>query len=50
MRAGGALALTLLVQTDDVERGKTAVSIVNDNQFQYVMHPHEIVTLLVIQS
>jgi len=36
-------------QTDAVERGKTAVSMVNNNQFQYVIHPHEIVTLLVIQ-
>ena len=49
MRAGGALGLTLLVQADDVERGKTAVSIVNDNQFQYVIHPYELVTLRVIQ-
>ena len=39
----------LLIQTDDVERGKTAVSMVNDNQFQYVIHPHEIVTLRVVQ-
>jgi alpha-mannosidase len=36
-------------QTDAVERNKTAVSMVNDNQFQYVIHPHEIVTLRVIQ-
>jgi hypothetical protein len=39
----------LLIQTDDVERGETAVSMVNDNQFQYVIHPYEIVTLRVIQ-
>jgi hypothetical protein len=38
-----------MIETDAVERGKTAVSMVNDNQFQYVIHPHEIVTLRVIQ-
>jgi len=42
-------AVRLLIQTGDVERGKTALSMVNDNQFQYVIHPCEIITLRVIQ-
>ena len=41
--------LSAVWQTDAVESGKIAVSMVNNNQFQYVIHPHEIVTLLVIQ-
>ena len=42
-------ALSEVWQTDAVERGKAAVSMVNNNQFQYVIHPHEIVTLRVVQ-
>jgi hypothetical protein len=36
--------------TDAVERGQTAVPLVGDNEFHFIVHPHEIVTLRVTEQ
>jgi alpha-mannosidase len=36
-------------QTDAVERGQTAVPVVGDNEFHFTVHPHEIVTMRVVE-
>jgi hypothetical protein len=43
------LSLDHAWQTDAVERGQTALSIASDGQFQFTMHPHEIVTIRVVE-
>ncbi len=44
-----SLHLGQVSQTDAVERGKTAVSMDGDNQFHFTIHPHEIVTIRVVE-
>ena len=41
---------TSVSQTDSVERGQAAVPMVKDNQFNFTMHPHEIVTLRIVEQ
>jgi alpha-mannosidase len=36
-------------QTDAVERGQAAVPMVKDNEFNFTVHPHEIVTVRIIE-
>ena len=36
-------------QTDAVERGHTTLQMVGDNEFQFAVHPHEIVTIRLTQ-
>ena len=42
------LHLDRISQTDAVERGQTAISVVGDNQFDFTLHPHEIVTIRLV--
>jgi len=44
------LSLESVTQTDAVERGQTAVPMTGSNQFQFTIHPHEIVTLRVVEG
>jgi hypothetical protein len=44
-----ALHLDRVDQTDAVERGRTAVPMVGDDQFHFTIHPHEIVTLRMVE-
>jgi hypothetical protein len=44
------LHLDHVSQTDAVERGQKAVSMDGDNQFHFTIHPHEIVTLRVVEA
>jgi hypothetical protein len=37
-------------QTDSVERGQTAVSMAEDGQFHFTIHPHEIVTMRIVEK
>jgi alpha-mannosidase len=45
-----ALHLDRVDQTDAVERGRTAVPMVGDDQFHFTIHPHEIVTLRMVEA
>jgi alpha-mannosidase len=45
-----SLHLDRVWQTDAVERGQTAVSMAGDNQFHFTIHPHEIVTLRLVEG
>jgi hypothetical protein len=42
------LHLDRVSQTDAVERGQTAIAVVGDNQFDFTLHPHEIVTIRLV--
>jgi hypothetical protein len=42
------LHLDRVSQTDAVERGQTAISAAGDNQFDFTLHPHEIVTIRLV--
>jgi alpha-mannosidase len=44
-----SLHLGQVSQTDAVERGQTAVSMSGDNQFNFTIHPHEIVTIRIVE-
>ena len=44
------LHLESVSQTDSVERGQAAVPMVKDNQFNFTMHPHEIVTVRIVEQ
>ena len=37
-------------QTDAVERGQTPLSVVGGNQFHFTLHPHEIVTVRLVEG
>lgn len=43
------LRLEHVWQTDAVERGQTAVPLAGENEFHFTVHPHEIVTLRVVE-
>jgi alpha-mannosidase len=43
------LHLGRVSETDAVERGQTPVSMVDDNEFRFTIHPHEIVTIRVVE-
>jgi alpha-mannosidase len=43
------LSLDHVSQTDAVERGENALSITSDGRFHFNMHPHEIVTIRVVE-
>src|SRR5208337_4260233 len=43
------LHLDRVSQTDAVERGRTAVPMVGDDQFHFTIHPHEIVTIRIVE-
>jgi alpha-mannosidase len=42
------LRLDHVWQTDAVERGQEAVSMTEDDQFHFIIHPHEIVTMRIV--
>ena len=44
------LHLDHVSQTDAVERGQSAISMEGDNRFHFTIHPHEIVTLRVVEA
>jgi alpha-mannosidase len=44
------LHLESVTQTDAVERGQTAVPMTGSDQFSFTIHPHEIVTLRLVQG
>jgi hypothetical protein len=44
------LHLESATQTDAVERGQTAVPMTGSDQFSFTIHPHEIVTLRLVQG
>ena len=44
------LRLDRVWQTDAVERGKAPLPVTSDGQFHFTMHPHEIVTLRVVEQ
>lgn len=45
-----ALRLVSVTQTDAVERGQTAVPMTGNDQFSFTIHPHEIVTLRMVEG
>ena len=42
------LRLDHVWKTDAVERGQEAVSMTEDGQFHFTIHPHEIVTMRIV--
>jgi hypothetical protein len=45
-----ALHLESVAQTDAVERGQTAISLTGHDQFSFTIHPHEILTLRMVEG
>jgi alpha-mannosidase len=44
------LHLDSVSQTDAVERGQAAVPLAGDDQFHFTIHPHEIVTIRIVEG
>jgi alpha-mannosidase len=45
-----SLHLVSVIRTDAVERGQTAVPLAAPDQFSFTIHPHEIVTLRLVEG